>query len=100
MVTKTAPAAPGVRAEVAAEEGHGPQLAPLAHVNELVGGQVTVVLVTTAQQDPTAERHTRDPGHQRRHTHEAGAIEIAHRDVRELLALTCVEPPWHGRLRR
>ena len=27
-------------------------------------------------------------------------IEIAHRDVRELLALTCVEQTWHGRLRR
>jgi hypothetical protein len=56
--------------------------------------------VTTAQQDPTAERHARDPRRRDGHTDEARTIEIANRDVREPLALTCVEPPWHGRLRR
>jgi hypothetical protein len=99
-MAEPAPPAPGVCAEVADEETHGAQLAPLAHVHELVGDQVTVMLVTTPQQEPTAERHARDPGRQHGHAHEAGAIEIAHRDMRELLALTCFEPPWHGRLRR
>jgi len=69
-------------------------------VHELVGDQISVVVVTTAQQDPPAERHAGDPGREHRHAHKTGAIEISHRDVRELLALLCVEPPWHGRLRR
>ena len=99
-MAEPAPSAPGVRAEVADEEARRAELAPLADVHELVGDQVMVVLVTTPQQDPTAERHARDPGRQHGHAHEAGAIENTRRDVRELLALTCFEPPWHGRLSR
>jgi hypothetical protein len=92
-MAEPAPATQGVRPEIAREEAHGPELAPLAHVHELVGDQVTVVLVTTPQQDPTAERHARDSRREHAHPNETSAVEIADRDMDELLALASIEPP-------
>ncbi|HEY4402531.1 MAG TPA: hypothetical protein VGO38_10925 [Acidimicrobiia bacterium] len=89
------PAIPRVRAEVANEEARAPELAPLADVHELVGDQVTVVLVTATHQDPAAEGHPRDPGREQRHDDEAGALEIVSGDVGEQLALARIEPPPH-----
>jgi hypothetical protein len=64
-------------------------------VHELVGDQRVIVFVTAPYEDPLAEGHARDPGCQDGDRRDTGAVEVPHRDVRELLALACFEAPRH-----
>lgn len=95
-MAESSPPAPGVRAQIPHEEPCRAELAPLPDVHELVSNQVTVVLVPAPNEDPPVERHRGDAGREDRHVHEAGAVEVLHRHVPELLSLRRLETPRHS----
>lgn len=89
---KAASTAAEIGAQVAREESHRAQLAPLLDVYEFVREQALVRLVTSTEENGPTDRHRRDARREERNDHEPGSRGIVSRHVGERRARRRREP--------
>jgi hypothetical protein len=86
----------GVGAQVSDEESCRAQFTPLPHVDELVRDEGVVLLVTSSEEDPSAQGHPGDPGCEDRHDNDACSLGIVRGNVIERSPLARVQTSRHG----